>query len=307
MIQAVSNETNLQFKDLELPKTDIPYMTPFNASDNDLTTSEWSANTLTKFSNYLYNMQINVSHALLGVEKIVNRKGSSFSFKSMIGSMNGIIHLLMSMIIIFGALSYSRVFGYAGTLSIIIPRKVNAYFGLDFEIIPIDIQSIIEFSITLTLLLMLVLLIHTTWFRKHTLFSNYGRAANSNGTYTGWTLTLNITHHRITFCRIINENIYLRTAVTVFKKELIKDLQLVNCCMTWYIKETNGVKYLKLNEDVHLYLLDSNGDRRESKWQPVRVRIDTITWNYDPEPTAFDRANSYGQAFLTLTKDQTNF
>ena len=242
------------------------------------------------------------------VSQVIDKRYTGFSFKGFIGTLSGIIQLLMTSILVFGVLSYSRILGTTASLTIIYPRKVSAeLFVSPLALLPTDFQTVIDISVIILLTIMIILIIKITFWRKHYITTNFGRARPRNGNQNSWTIIINVIHTRINFCSEVTENIYLRVPCTLFNGRQIRDLRIVNCCFTWVIVRNGDSNYFKLSEDVHLYSLDKDGNRDNNDWQRIRFKVDEIQYNYEPFPSAFKNANNYGMAFISLARDNASF
>ena len=205
-------------------------------------------------------------------------------------------------------LSYSRILGHAACLQVITPIKTNAFsLSLDYleNLNSIDWQSITDVAILTFLVIMFIIIIKITWFRRHIITTHYGRCNGKLIDNTGWTIILNIVYCRVNLCNVINEHIYLRIPVTSRKLTSSTSIGLVNCCLSWYVKDVRGKKVLRTNEDIHLFSIDESGNRNTDDWEAVRIAIDNIQWKYDPIPTALGVINNYGLLMVSLAKDQT--
>ena len=304
LLQNLSSSTNLEFEDLKLPKIENPYITPFNPDEHALTV-DWDTSTLTRFSNYLYKWNSNISTAVKNVEALIGRRSGSYSMKGLISTIGGIIQLLMTVIIVFGTLAYSRVIGHTGCLIVVMPRKVSAIFDLREEIMSTDWQTLTDLIVMTFLIITIMIIIKLIWCRKTFITTHIGKRNAVTEDNKGWIIVLNMFYNRIGFCRIVKETIHLRIPVTVMKANAVRDLRLVDAATTWFIKEVNGQKVIRTTDDVHLFALDSNGDRGVDDWEIVRIKVDDIVWRYEPIPTAFDRVNNHGLAIFSLARDKS--
>ena len=92
--------------------------------------------------------------------------------------------------------------------------------------------------------------------------------------------------------------------MTIFKGREANDVRLVNTLLSWRITEENGRKIFSLIEDVHMFILDSQGRRVDDGWQFIRIKVDEIRWLYTPNPLAFNRTKNHGTAILSLARDE---
>ena len=100
LLQNASIHNNMVFTELKLPKLENPYVTPFRPEDHAITV-DWDTNTLTKFSNYLYKWNSNISTAVRNVEMLIGKRSDSYFLKGLIGTIGGATELLLTMIIVF--------------------------------------------------------------------------------------------------------------------------------------------------------------------------------------------------------------
>ena len=305
-IDAASNRSQLEFDDLGIERPELPGYQPFRPEEHPITL-DWDTNTISRFSKYVHSMTRNVSSALKDVEAVIQRKTSSFSFKGMINTLTSITSLLMTTILVFSAFSYSRILIPAGLVTVIIPRRVGAssIFGLAQEYIPVDFQTIIDLTVMIVLLLLLVAIIHITFFRKTFILTSYGRAKEKPVQYSGWDLRLNITFTRIKLCSVTMEDIYLSFPIDVFPLIQVKDMKIVDIFFRWETYRKNGDLYFRILERVPLHAMNG-GNRLHEAWQTVKFRVDNIRFHYEPLPSAFTGIAA-GKVILSLRRDSSTF
>ena len=304
MIQSASNKSDDEFEKLNIPNLNIPYLKPFNLSESPMTL-DWSANTLTKFTNYLYKMQLNVSGVLRDLETIVNERSGSHGVYTLVNNLQNLVSALTTAILVFSVMNYAGILGRVRWLTLVPLQRAEAmkFFNLDYEIIPLDIQTVIDSIMVLFLMVILIIVIKIAYFRLHRLTSHYGRISTEGETSLGWTLILNMTYHRVQLCTVYKENIYLRIPVTVLRNQIAKEFRLVNIEMTWLTVERDGELILKLSEDIHIYCTDNRGNNQSSEWQRIRVKVNNILWRYNPKPLALDQKFNYGPVIVSITRD----
>ena len=120
---------------------------------------------------------------------------------------------------------------------------------------------------------------------------------------SGWTVILGIVHNRSSICNVKTENIYLRIPVQLFNGQHVRDMRIVNQPMTWYIHSKGGRKYLRINDQLHMFAMDENGRRTGDDWMTVNEDITNLVWGYLPLPIAFDKCKNYGQAIVSIARD----
>jgi len=311
LLQSDSNNTYFEFEDLPDIKPDNPYMSPFNISESPLTTN-WDNYALTKFSQYMYKMQVNLSESLANVDKAFARRSDQHSKFEMVNVIGNFLAIVLACIVIFGLMNYTKFLGLFGSgLTVISPQRVDAlsipYTGLEFDIgfDPFNFFSISSNLFNIVLIAVIIIIaIKLIWFRPTRIVSNYGRGMKRPRTECGWTLILNLNFTHNKFCCKLIENLYLRVPITCLANKQLKDLRIVNPFTMWYTYESLGKLKIKLIEDVHLFAIGSNGDRSEDSWEFIRIDIDNINWDYRPYPEAFNSADNHGIAFMSLGRDK---
>ena len=306
MIEIASNQSKLDYREMEIDRPDLPDYKAFNPEEYAVVV-EWDQNRLSQFSKYVHQLTLNMSASLKNLEMVMESRSGEFSLKGIISTLSGITQLLMTILMVFGVLSYSRTYGRTASLLIIRPRAVEASILGGFDLVPIDMQSVIDISILILLAGMATLIMHLIFFRKHFISSHFGRARARDSNSMGWTLMICIIQTTVSFCAVNTENVYLRYPVTVFKRERVRDLRIVSPLITWTVRESDGNRTFAINEDVNLFHLDMHGNRLSNKWQQVNFRISDIDFTHRPLPVLFNSKNAYGSAILSVTKDNSTY
>ena len=303
IIQSDENNTNFEFDDLPLPSLDNPIIKRFNISESAIH-MEWDNIQLTEFSKYVYKMNLDISDYLLKLDKAFTESNFFNNYNEIVNNVVTFMQIIVTFIILFGIYSHSNLI--KPTVLIISPRRADA-FNLSI-IDPGQFYKITEFYIDILIILLLIiiviLVIKLIWFRQNRISSHFGRGEPRNiENNISYTLILNMHFSRNKFCVITNESIFIRIPVTVLRKGPIKDIKLMTALTFWYTSEIEGKLYLRTAEPIHLYSIDTNGDRLEDGWENIKFSIDNIKWYYLPKPSAFDDKNNYGLCLTSISKD----
>ena len=307
LIQSDSNNTNFEFNELPLPSPDNKFITKFNISENPIST-EWDSTQITAFSQYIYKMNLNISEEMSKLDEAFKIKFNLYGYYQLINSIGTIMQILATFIVIFGLLSYSRLFGiYRAGIVLMTAHKTEAFSFVN----PLENVKYINFSMIIDILMIcfmiiiIIIIIKLAWFRKNLISNHYGRGKprSFGEDDCGHTLILNIYFTRDKFCNLINEGIYIRIPINGLRKGQIRDVKLMNAFTQWFITKIDGKLILTTAEPIHLYSVDRNDSRLEDSWQVIRLPIEDIKWYFLPKPCAFDEEHNYGIAFLSISKD----
>ena len=307
LIQSDSNDTNFEFSELPLPSPDNKFITKFNISENPINT-EWDSNQITAFSQYIYKMNLNISEEMTKLDEAFKTKFNLDGYYQIINSIGTIMQILATIIVIFGLISYSRLFGiYRAGIVLMTAHKTEAFsFVNPLENVKfISFSMIIDISMICFMVIIIITIIKLAWFRKNLISNHYGRGKprSFEEDDCGHTLVLNIYFSRDKFCNLINEGIYIRLPIIGIRKGPIKDVRLMNAFTQWFVTKSEGKLILKTAEPIHIYSVDNNDSRLEDAWQVIRLPIEDIKWYYLPKPCAFNEEHNYGIAFLSISKD----
>ena len=178
------------------------------------------------------------------------------------------LSLITTLLVVFGTLTYTRLFGLLGVGIVIIqPTPIN---GWNVDLIPdINILPKIEFQVledvtaiswiikvilTLSFIIMLVLFVTTKWFRTVRLSVHYGKYIPSNivKKYFQFAIEINIYNKTQFFRYVVVENINIKIPLTTIETKKVFDIKCKNSIVTWSIDLVNGKPTIIIADKIHL-------------------------------------------------------
>ena len=302
LIEEASNQTKFDFSQFSLTNDSVIHLSDFDSTKHNITLS-WDKSTVNRYADYINKVSRNITNVIQEMRSITGRKFSSYSLRGFVGSLTGIIQVMSTLILVFGVLTYSKLLGYTSSLTIIAPRRVEAFsLDLGFDILPNDYATLIDMTTALTLLIMIGLIVKITFFRKHFITSHFVRGEGLLSADSKYKISINIAHTTNHLCSINTENIYISIPLNRFNRlKHVRDMRPKNILYTWLIKEDNGRMYLKFAEDLQLIAIDEN-DTTHSTYQRIFLALDKMGYLYSGKPMAFAKANTYGKAMVSITR-----
>ncbi len=300
----------------------------FNQSHEELNEMDYKLNDdqLAKVTAFNTMAQNRLGNALEFLENKMQTFRYTSTFWGYFSLLGNAIQMTTTLIVVFGILSYTRLFGLiASTIIILEPTRVT---GWELQLIPdlkllpdinldvmndtVSISWIMNIAFVFLFAILLFLFIYYGTFRKIRLSFHYAKVFPSQ-----WhrvegqeppvpsTLMINI-NYRENFLRFIKiENIHLKVRIDFLFTERIKDIAIKNTLNVWYIVKNNGMTGISLNEPIQLIGLDRDGRRIEDAQCEIFIPLTEIEWNTNPSPLAFDKIGNNGLAIIMAVKKYT--
>ena len=243
------------------------------------------------------------------------------------------LQMTTTLMIIFGALSYSNIFGIFGATVIVMPTEIAAF---DLQLIPnikllpdIELKVLedtlfISFVISCVFAAFFVLFLlfciffgtfRTVYFSQHWARYSPGTDLMIQNTEMNDDLPCHIILHlsfngfRITHVKY--ETIHLKVTIDhlftsdTFPRNIIRIIEIKNPVMYWAVKRVDGHRRLVMSEKISLIGLDGNFERRRNYDLLIDIPIPK-QYTSRPYPRAFSPGN-HGMAFITILKKQRRF
>ena len=119
-----------------------------------------------------HSISVDLDATVRNVEEFIGRRGESDWLNDMIGTLGGATELLLTMIVVFRVLSYSRLLSVTACFQVISPRKVHGFELIEY-ISSIHLQSIIDVALLFLVIITLFIIIKVTWARRHVITTYY--------------------------------------------------------------------------------------------------------------------------------------
>jgi hypothetical protein len=262
------------------------------------------------------------------IEKL-NTKFTTYTYKSTFWGIFGLIadfiSFTVTLMFIFGTLTYTRLFGFIGFGTFLItPKPIQAWeinvlpkikFLPDINLDVLEdvafITWILKIVLVMIFILLFFLLITTKWFRTVKFSYHYGkvqryitdsqielRRINQN-----YSILINIYNKTHFFKHIQVENVYIKMPIQSMPTEGIHSIQIKNRLVSWYICEINNNKCLCTTENIHLIGINSNGKRIKDKSENIIIDLNSIIWTSHPQPSCLKIMNNYDFAIVEVIKE----
>ena len=235
----------------------------------------------------------------------INYTSSFWGYFSLTGDC---IQMLTTIIVIFGILSYTNLFGLLGASVIIMEAQpVNGFQIIpDIHLLPeisVDVmndtiatQFFMNVAFVFIFTTFLLLFIYYGTFRKIIFSYHYGRGLANEWSREGLadsptpaTLNLNLSFGANYFRYMKRETIYIRIRIDHLFTGNTKAIEVKNPKSYWYTVKRLGTTGLALSEEIHLIGIDQNGKRTEEDHYSVFIPISEITWSSRPTPIASEK------------------
>ena len=302
MIERASNQTKFEFSQFGLGNDTLIDFHEFDSAKHNITLS-WDTTTVNRYADYINKVSRNITNVIHDMRTIRNKKFSSYSLKGFVGTMSGVIQLMSTFILVFGVLTYSKLLGYTSSLTIIAPRRVEALvLDIGFDILPNDYATLLDMITALLLLVMIVIIVKITFFRKHFISSHFIKGEGLLSSDTKFKISINIVHTSICLCSIHTENIYISLPLNRFNRlKRLREIRVKNMLYTWLLKEEGNRLFLKLAEDIQLIAVDEN-DATHTSHHRIFLPLEKMGYLYSAKPVALSKSRNYGNAYVSVSR-----
>ena len=239
------------------------------------------------------------------------------TFWGIFAVLGDILHVISTIIVIFGTLTYTRLFGILGLGVVVLrPRPVDGFSIFPkIQVLPnIDVHVLEDVTfvswiskviLVITFIILLIINITTKCFRTVKMSIHYGSFTPKNivNLQPKFSIEINI-YNETRFCTFVTvENIYIKLPITRMPTQDVFDIKCKNNVITWHIIEKRGQLGIAMSDSLHLIAIDKNGNRIRNRNESIFIPIDQIIWTSSPAPEALKIINNYDLAIINILRE----